>query len=210
MIGIIFTIIIITIMIAALIRDKRNNPHDYRESGLAPLIVCGIVCCLIIGIVVDFGVSLFTSIPEIEKISELESSHKLIALQDKTTTEGSYFLGCGTSEDSEYYVFYAGNEYGYKRYKIDAYSSAKAVYINYLESDDDTPHVDYYQRIKIKRMGERPKIWLSIIDYIKYNKYNQGDEIKRIVGVIGSSDDYRIEIFVPEGTIKENYEIDLE
>lgn len=132
---------------------------------------------------------------------ELTSSQKIIALADSTTTSSSYFLGCGSSDSNDYYIYYAEDEHGYKRQKINAGSSNNPVYINYISSNE-APHIDTYQTVF--RVKYKPPIWGAITTYFVYMNKDVGDIDSE------PTNPGRIEIYIPEGSIQANYNIDLE
>lgn len=152
----------------------------------------------------------------------ISETREIIALQDKDAEEGKYLgvgvLGTGVSSGSNgtktYYCWYEKTEYGYKYNKISPEDTN--VYIDYCQ-DDETPTIqkqyDVITRYTI--LKKKPNLWKSnIFSYLKYQKYNVGDvlaeedDTKTFIG-----DDYRSSrtvIYVPEGSIQENYTIDME
>ena len=137
---------------------------------------------------------------------ELDSSTKIIALKDRQTTEGNFFLGFGSIDNSDYYCYYTENDAGDIVFnKISTNDNVKLRYC----SSEEQPNVKIYNQVKKEILVKEPNIWTSsLIDYIYYHKYSVGDVIKT------SSSTYfnhqQTVIYIPEGSIEQNYKIDME
>lgn len=137
---------------------------------------------------------------------ELDSSTKIIALKDRQTTEGNFFLGFGSVDNSDYYCYYTENDAGDIVFnKISTNDNVKLRYC----SSEEQPNVKIYNQVKKEILVKEPNIWTSsLIDYIYYHKYSVGDVIKT------SSSTYfnhqQTVIYIPEGSIEQNYKIDME
>lgn len=73
----------------------------------------------------------------------------------------------------------------------------------------EQPNVKIYNQVEKEILVKEPNIWTSsLIDYIYYHKYSVGDVIKT------SSSTYfnhqQTVIYIPEGSIEQNYKIDME
>jgi len=110
----------------------------------------------------------------------VNKSTELVSLGDNTTLEGNFFLGTGSIDDEMYYFYYQKDGDGYSFGKTKA---AKAV-IYYSE---DAPRID---DISCERLSR----WSWVFDPV-------GCDLLY---------DMRDRIYVPEGTIKENYILDLQ
>lgn len=137
---------------------------------------------------------------------ELDSSTKIIALKDRQTTEGNFFLGFGSIDNSDYYCYYTENDAGDIKFnKISINDNVKLRYC----SNGEQPNVKIYNQVQKKVLVREPNIWTSPLpDYISYHKYSAGDVIKT------SSSPYhnhqQTVIYIPKGSIEQNYKIDME
>lgn len=137
---------------------------------------------------------------------ELDSSTKIIALKNRNTTEGNFFLGFGSIDNSDYYCYYTENDTGDIKFnKISINDNVKLRYC----SNGEQPNVKIYNRVERKILVKEPNIWTSpLSDYICYHKYNVGDVVET------SSTTYHKQqqtvIYIPEGSIEQNYKIDME
>lgn len=137
---------------------------------------------------------------------DLESSTKIIALKDRNTTEGNFFLGFGSIDNSDYYCYYTENDAGDIKFnKISINDNVKLRYC----SNGEQPNVKIYNLVERKILVKEPNIWTSPLpDYICYHKYNVGDVVET------SSSTYhnhqQTVIYIPEGSIEQNYKIDME
>lgn len=152
------------------------------------------------------------SMIETTQSSELIKSEEIISLKDTSALDGSFFLGCGSVGEDEWYVYYTETEYGYKKNKVSADSSARPVYLKYT-SEGESPRIDEYGWVTRKVLKEK-SFFLSLFGYIEFSQYNVGDEISATYSEYsfrgGTVDDRRYEIYIPEGSIKEDYVIDME
>lgn len=137
---------------------------------------------------------------------ELDSSTKIIALKDRQTTEGNFFLGFGSVDNSDYYCYYTENDAGDIVFnKISTNDNVKLRYC----SSEEQPNVKIYNQVKKEILVKEPNIWTSsLLDYIYYHKYSVGDVIK----TSSSTHHYyqQTVIYIPEGSIEQNYKIDME
>ena len=218
MIAIILCIIaaIVLTILAQKDAKKHNGEFGALESGLV------IFCTALIVIAIDltaWGIYSCTAI-EITEASEVVASTNLVTLQDNSSVTGSFFLGSGSLNNKTHYAFYYETDHGYKYKTIDAESSSNPVYIKYI-SADEAPRIDQYsvvERETITANGSRS--WLvSIIAWFSYRQYAPGDLISEETtgpAMFASSgnpnyyDSWRYEIYIPEGSVQQNYTIDLQ
>ncbi len=137
---------------------------------------------------------------DIEWRREIVRSEKIIALQDTQSFTGSYFLGSGTSQNKIYYYYYIETDQGYKLEKI---SSEKEVYIQYI-TDESPPRIEESKEVRVKILKKIPSFWINIIGWSEYKDYSIGDIVSK-----ESSFGRRYVIYVPKGSILEDYNIDL-
>ena len=151
---------------------------------------------------------------EITTETIIEYENNLLNLQDTSQSEGKFvgfsYFGIGTAsgrnEDKLYYCFYEETPYGYKFQKISP--EDQEIYLQYI-NDNEQPKItkEYEQKKRIKIVKRKPSIWWSTIaDYRKYNKLIIGDTIEE--NVVASN--YRQVLYVPNGSIVEDYKIDME
>ena len=152
------------------------------------------------------------SMIETTQSSELIKSEEIISLRDTSALDGNFFLGCGSVGEDEWYVYYTETEYGYKKNKVSADNSARPVYLKYI-SEGESPRIDEYGWVTRKVLKDK-SFFLSLFGYIKLSQYNVGDEISATYSEYGlgggKADDRRYEIYIPEGSIKEDYVVDME
>ena len=162
--------------------------------------LCAVPSCTLLG-------DVFISYTDTEySYDELDSSTKIIALKDRNTTEGNFFLGFGSVDNSDYYCYYTENDAGDIVFnKISTNDNVKLRYC----SNGEQPNVKIYNQVKQEILVKEPNIWTSPLpDYISYHKYSAGDVIKT-----SSSPYYNHQqtvIYIPEGSIEQNYKIDME
>lgn len=174
---------------------------DFVEITVALLItLCAVVCCSLVG-------SMFVIDTDTEySYDELESSTKIIALKDRNTTEGDFFLGFGSVDNSDYYCYYTENDAGDIEFnKISTNDNVKLRYC----STEEQPNVKIYNQVKQTILVKEPNIWTSPLpSYISYHKYSVGDVIETTLSSYHNHQ--QTVIYIPEGSIEQNYKIDME
>ena len=160
--------------------------------------------------IVSCFISIFVSTvnPITEKqysYDKLVSSSKIIALKDNNLLSGTFFLGCGSINNDEYYYYYTVSDEGDIEFnKLSAtHDNVKLRYCG----DNEQPRVETYYETVNTVLITKPNIWnLSISDYISYHKYSVGDVIDNQI------QDWHQQtiIYIPEGSIEQNYKIDME
>jgi len=101
-------------------------------------------------------------------------------LQDNNSVSGSFFLGSGYINGEMKYVFYYETDGGYKMKQID-YDKALIKYTN------ETPKVETYREVQTDAFINKFSVYMS----------GCGCNNKNI-------------IYVPKGTIKQNYNLDAQ
>ncbi len=159
----------------------------------------GFIACIVfvIGILSWVAsVVISSTISETKEEYKLVESHNIIALQDSSNTSGTFFLGCGTVGSSMYYCYYIDTDDGYKYQQIKVSSDDVDVSIKYCK-EKETPHIEKYDEYKITTCD---KNWGWLIDF-KLSKSTESQSVFSPQKII---------IYLPEGTIAENYKIDLQ
>lgn len=136
--------------------------------------------------------------------NDLESSTKIIALKDNNRTEGQFFLGCGSINNSNYYCYYTETNDGNIEYnQISTNDNVKLRYC----SNKEQPKVDIYNEVAQTILIKKPNfLTSSLFSYIEYYKYTVGDVVDTSI----SSRHQQTIIYIPEGSIQQEYNIDLE
>lgn len=136
--------------------------------------------------------------------NDLESSTKIIALKDNNRTEGQFFLGCGSINNSNYYCYYTETNDGNIGYnQISTNDNVKLRYC----SNKEQPKVDIYNEVAQTILIKKPNfLTSSLFSYIEYYKYTVGDVVDTSI----SSRHQQTIIYIPEGSIQQEYNIDLE
>lgn len=215
MIGITIGIAVAVALIVAELKLTKKQRGEFH-AGCVPLY-------MLIGLLAAFAVDLiawgiFSGVAiESTKTTEIVASKEIVALQDNSSATGSFFLGSGSVDNKNYYTFYYKSENGYKYMTLDVEDWDNPVYIKYIASDAETPHIDRYAIVERKSLNtDINPVWFSLIAFGKYGKYAAGEvysERETISALLESTDYYdnfRYEIHIPEGSIQQNYTIDLE
>lgn len=206
MIGVFIGIAVAIITIIG-VRKIDKNAHCFN-------IITGAVC----GIVVFFLYAIisinFNNCVEYVTEEKMIDSVDIVALKDTSSLEGKMYLGAGRIEDEEYYGYYKDTEYGRTPGKLEIYNTVRPVYINYI-SEDETPHIDQYALVGYPVLKEEPNIWVSLPVYFTYKDNVIGDVLgeESVLKPLLSTENYdhfRYEIYIPEGSIQENYVVDME
>ncbi len=211
MISILIAIVVFIGIFIYFIREEKGLKKEERHPFMCALM--SFTISVIVWLAVDLFVWTGFAIGGIEQTEvEVVDSSEIVALQDTSSVSGSFFLGSGSVNNNDYYVFYIDTESGYKREKINADSDSAPVYIKYITSDNEVPHIDSYD-IRVRKTLKADPRWFSVFASGKYRSFNVGDVISEeetwYYTDEHSPDDFRYEIYIPEGSIQENYVIDL-
>lgn len=97
---------------------------------------------------------------------------ELMCLTDKSSMQGSFFLGSGTIGETMKYAFYIKNkDQTFRLHVIDA----QQAYIKYIKSGN-TP---YIEQIKVVRSKDDRNVWSCFIEQYKYIFYVPNGSIKQ-------------------------------
>lgn len=105
-----------------------------------------------------------------------------------------------------YYCFYEETDQGYKYHKLSP--EDYEIYIKEC-SEDEKPYIEETTRIKNTVVKKDPSslFWFSLYEYSKYKNCKVGDIVDTSEGFFP---DRTYTIYVPKGTIVEDYKIDTE
>lgn len=216
MIGIIIGIITGTILFFYFKKLCKKGDTYFQKTGnnIFTAIWCGFLTFMVAELIVFIGFHAATT--QTTKTSEKVGSAKIIALQDNQSLDGRFFLGSGSVNNKEYYAFYMKTKNGFKYETLDAKSSSRPVYIKYI-TPEETPRIDQYAVIEREiYTGNTNPLWFSIVAALAYGDNEAGDVVfeeqtsPALISSRETSDNFRYEIFIPEGSIQQNYHIDLE
>ena len=145
------------------------------------------------GIVITSWVTSAT-IAERKEEYKLIESQNIVALQDSSNISGRFLLGSGTVNGSMYYCYYIDTDEGYKYQQINA--NEYDVSIKYC-NENETPHIEKYDKYTVVTSN---KDWGWV-----FNPALISPQEKEAV-----SSPTKVYIYLPEGTIDENYKVDLQ
>lgn len=134
---------------------------DWVMNALIGLFFAGMV-----GFIIAFVLPMSTKMTR--------TTYGIESLQDGSSMEGHFFLGCGSIEGEMKYIFYYKDEVGYKMAQIDV----------------DDAVIKYSDRRKVVEIKEElTENWINLfgLDILEDNKY---------------------EIYVPNGTIRNDFNLD--
>jgi hypothetical protein len=115
------------------------------------------------------------------EVKIVKTTYKLETLQDNDNLKGSFFLGSGQIEGEMKFVFYYEDNNGFKLDQVD------------------------YNKVLIKYSNEDPKIEIFKQEYIKNSIINIF-----AIDCLGCGFYPKYIIYVPKGTIKNNYVLDTQ
>ncbi|RGI08577.1 hypothetical protein DXD22_04700 [Ruminococcus sp. TF12-19AC] len=172
--------IIIIVFAIVFIIMKACDSSDILKIIIAILSIASVITFFIIA---SKSVSYTGNIKMSEKI---ESTQKIVNLKDNRDTKGHFFIGTGyVGTETYYYYYYQTKSGSYKANKIET-DKCEIIYTN------DTPHIDTIVQVPDE---EQTKNWLTLSWMLS-------------IRTSFSSDKYKI--YVPEGTITDDFSIDME
>lgn len=197
MISLILSIVGVLVVTGAFFANTENRAKISIVLGIGLTIV---------GCFISIFVSTVNPITEKQySYNKLASSSKIIALKDNNLSSGTFFLGCGSVNNDEYYCYYTVSDEGDIEYnKLSA--TDDNVKLRYC-GDNEQPRVEIYYETVNTVLIAKPNIWkLSTDDYISYHKYSVGDVVTSDI----NEQHQQTIIYIPEGSIEQNYKIDME
>lgn len=139
------------------------------------------------GIIIGFFVGLFIALllPAKTEKKETITTYELVCLQDNSSLNGDFFIGCGTIHGNMKYVFYynvttVNNKKGFKQMQLDCDEDITIYYT------DGSPYIEKISTENVKVKGAFINHFAFDINFI-HNKYG---------------------FFVPSGSIKQEYNLD--
>jgi len=175
---------VITLLILNVVREDVLNAYgkkDFSELFSIILFILFVAGCM--------GGAL-TAFPQMwyrlentqysEKIKEVVYSINIISIRNSDKTSGSFFLGCGSIDSTEYYVYFKQYEDGGVKRGMVTTSTAT------IYEKDEIPRIEWTEVTK-----KVPWLLRFGFDWADISEAREGD--------------YRI--IVPEGTIIEKFEI---
>lgn len=127
---------------------------------------------------------------------KLIESQNIVALQDSSNISGRFLLGSGTVNGSMYYCYYIDTDEGYKYKQINASNNDVDVSIKYC-NENETPHIEKYDKYTVTTSNKK---WGWV-----FNPALIAPQKKK--AVLAPT---KVYIYLPEGTIDENYKVDLQ
>ena len=190
---------ILSVLIGAtvhFIMKLRGTDKDIRKAVLG----CTVIICLLAFVISVWSEDKFEYDNSERYI--LSESNDLYAIKDSSSTSGTFFVLYGNVNSEDYYKVYIETEDGLslKKYKADT------CYLRFID-DYETPHIDkeIYQKREIKTITSKSK-WILLSAF--FGKYHEGD----VVSDSGWQETwrYRTIIYVPEGSVTQDFELDME
>ncbi len=135
-----------------------------------------------------------SEITERKEEYKLVKSQNIVALQDSSNTSGRFLLGSGTINGSMYYCYYIDTDEGYKYQQINA--NEYDVSIKYCNGNE-TPHIEKYDKYTVVTSN---KDWGWVFNPALIFPQEKEAVLSPI----------KVYIYLPEGTIDENYKVDLQ
>ncbi len=165
----------------------------------------GVIKCIGVAAVAIFLPNLLSMSDCFENKTIIETNvQEIVALQDTAQANGRYFLGAGTYQEEMYYFYYIETEKGYVFNKLSP--ERENVYIKYIQGEAP-PRIEEACEYSIQVVREEPSFWWDILAWNRLKDYSVGDIYKKQPKLF-SSPTYTI--YVPEGSIVEEYNIDLQ
>ncbi len=148
----------------------------------------------------------YTELKIVPEAVETVSVQRIMALQDTAQAHGRSFLGTGTYQGTMYYYYYIETEEGYTFNKISPEN--ETVFIKYIQ-DNSVPRIE--KTVEHKRLQwilkKEPSFWRDFFAWRQYKEYSVGDICEEHSF---TSSKFVYTIYVPEGSIVEKYDIDLQ
>ena len=131
-------------------------------------------------------ISSFKYTIDIKLSDEVKSSQSIVNFKDHHDLQGGFFIGCGEVHTEQYYYYYYKTDKGsYKASKIKA-DDCEIIYTK------DTPHIDTIVKSADEKATENPLTFEPLLS----------------LRISGTGEKYKI--YVPEGSITDEFSIDTE
>lgn len=200
-----FVIIGIILIIIGTILVPIGEQLEHKAKNANKILLPIFAFCFAIGFSSLLSSVIYSNEECITKTYEyrVESSSEIYALKDNVSQQGKFYLGTGSVNNRTYYCYYTITDDGYKYQKISP--EGNDVYINYC-TENETPHIDTLYKYGITTINDED-YWLVNIKAL----FNREDYT---VGTVIKTNKYPLfqqyKIYVPDGSIIQDYEIDFE
>lgn len=181
---------------------KRTNGAKFSLAVQIPSLYMTIIFLSLV-IAVNLNINNSTKLKRVEKVADTK---EVIALNLDNSKEGRFFLGYGSVGNESYYVFYTkDNDDNINLQKV----CSDEVTLKCC-TDDETPKVEEYVAVSQKILTSKPTFWNNTFrEYFLYKNYNVGDVVSETSATMRGGDIVKTVIHIPEGSIKNNYDVSL-
>lgn len=181
---------------------KRTNGAKFSLAVQIPALYMTIIFLSLV-IAVNLNINNSTKLKRVEKVADAK---EVIALNLDNSKEGRFFLGYGSVGNESYYVFYTkDNDGNINLQKV----RSDEVTLKYC-TDDETPKVEEYVAVSQKILTSKPTFWNNTFrEYFLYKNYNVGDVVSETSATMRGDDIVKTVVYIPEGTIENNYDVSL-
>lgn len=181
---------------------KRTNGAKISLAVQIPALYMTIIFLSLV-IAVNLNINNSTKLKRVEKVADAK---EVIALNLDNSKEGRFFLGYGSVGNESYYVFYTkDNDGNINLQKV----RSDEVTLKYC-TDDETPKVEEYVAVSQKILTSKPTFWNNTFrEYFLYKNYNVGDVVSETSATMRGDDIVKTVVYIPEGTIENNYDVSL-
>ena len=160
----------------------------------------------IFAFLIVFGIYMFACSPitDYKQRDELINSQEIIALTLESSQKGEFFLGCGSISGEPYYFYYTQDQNNnIKLHKI----KADDVTLRYC-ANKETPKIEEYTTIDQCVLTKKPTFWDNFfLEYSKYKDNNAGDVVSEHPSTFFADEITKTVIYIPEGSIQNNYNV---
>lgn len=181
---------------------KRTDKVSFLSALWVPSLYMIIVFFTLV-IAVNLNINNSTKLKRVEKVADTK---EVIALNLDNSKEGRFFLGYGSVGNESYYVFYTKDNDG----NINLQKVCSDEVTLKCCTDDETPKVEEYVAVSQKILTSKPTFWNNTFrEYFLYKNYNVGDVVSETSATMRGDDIVKTVIHIPEGSIKNNYDVSL-
>ena len=140
-------------------------------------------------------------------VDKLVSSEEIIALNLDRSTEGEFFLGCGSIKNEPYYFFYTQDKDDNIKLNKIHYDEVVLKYC----TQEEVPKVEKYAEINQNILISKPSLWNNtLMEYSLFKKYDVGDVVNdNSKPILFETPSVKTIIYIPEGSIQNNFDVSL-
>ena len=192
---------IIISIILGIVTVYKHTSHTFTTDAIPKTLIA-----LAVGLAVTNFIPWGKGAYVIVETDNKAEAFSIVALQDNNQVAGTKYVGIGHIQEKMYYCFYEETDQGYKYHKLSP--EDYEIYIKEC-SEDEKPYIEEMTKIKNTVVKKDPSslFWFSLYEYSKYKNCKIGDIVDTSEGVFPER---TYTIFVPKGTIVEDYQIDME